>query len=147
MSGMGTPGLEPIRPIELTAYTTAGHRSAWAALTDPAVVAEWLTHASPVGPVGSPYRLDFGDGSRVEGVIVALEPGDRFSHTWHWIGDAGIGPTLVTWAVEAEPDGGSRITLVHSGWSEAGADVATRDDHLGEWEDYLSALVTLLDGE
>ncbi len=147
---MGTADAEPlgpIAPIELTAYTRAGPASAWAALTDPAVVAEWFTDASPVGHVGSPYRLDFGDGSVVEGTIVALDPGARFSHTWSWAGDADTGSTLVSWAVDAEPGGGSRITLVHAGWSEAGADLATREDHRGYWEMYLSDLVTLLDGE
>jgi uncharacterized protein YndB with AHSA1/START domain len=146
MGTLDAEPLGPIEPIELMAYTRADPGAAWAALTEPAVVAEWFTDASPVGPVGSPYRLDFGDGSVVEGVIVALEPGTRFAHTWAWAGDAGSGSTLVSWAIAAEPGGGSRITLVHAGWSEAGADVATREDHRGYWEMYLSDLVILLDG-
>ena len=36
-------------------------------LTEPEGVALWFTDASPLGPVGSTYRLDFGDGSLVTG--------------------------------------------------------------------------------
>jgi len=140
-----TADVEPIEPIELTIYTSAGPAVAWAGLTDPAIVAEWFADATPVGPVGSPYRLDFGDGSVVEGVIVALEPGRQFAHTWAWVADDAIGPTIVTWTVDGGPDGGSRIDLVHAGWSEAGADVAARDEHRSYWEMYLGELVTLLD--
>ena len=140
-----TEDVDSIDPIELTIYTSAGPTAAWAGLTDPAIVAEWFTDATPVGPVGSPYRLDFGDGSVVEGVIVALEPGRRFGYTWAWVADDAIGPTTVTWTMDGGPDGGSRIGLVHAGWSEAGADVAARDEHRSYWETYLVQLVTLLD--
>lgn len=136
-----------IEPIELTAITTADPATAWAALTDPDTVARWFTDASPVGSVGAAYRLDFGDGSVVEGAVRAHEPGRRFAYTWAWAGPEPGPETLVTWTVDPDPDGGTRITLVHSGWTEAGADEAARDDHLAYWEMYLDDLVTLLDGE
>jgi len=50
----------------------------------------------------------------------------------------------VTWSVEELPDGGGRVTLVHDGWSEAGADAATRGDHEGYWSGYLDDLTALL---
>jgi uncharacterized protein YndB with AHSA1/START domain len=137
----------PIGPIELTAITTADPATAWRALTDPEMVALWFTEASDVGPVGAPYRLDFGDGSVIEGVIREVEPGHRLSYSWVWAGQEPRQETLVTWTSEPDPRGGTRIALVHAGWAEAGADEVTRDDHTTYWEMYLDDLVTLLDAE
>ena len=53
----------------------------------------------------------------------------------------------MSWEVVALPGGGSRITLRHDGWTEAGADEATRDDHAGYWDGYLDDLADLLEGE
>ena len=135
---------ERLPPIIIQIETPAPPVEAWAALTEPDRIAEWFTDASPLGGVGDAYRLDFGDGSVVEGVIREVELGRRFAHTW---AGADIEPpqeTLVTWSVEALPDGGGRVTLVHDGWSEAGADRATRGDHEGYWTGYLDDLAEVL---
>lgn len=135
-----------IEPIRLTATTTGSPPSAWAALTEPNKVLEWFTDASPVGQVGDPYRLDFGDGSVVEGTIRELEPGRRLAYSWAWLDAEPTRETLVSWTIEPLPEGaGTRITLEHGGWVEAGADSATRDDHAGYWEGYLEDLVSVLD--
>lgn len=136
---------EPISidPIVLRRDTAATCERAWLALTDPSEVARWFTEATPVGPTGSPYRLDFGD-SAVTGTVVALEPERELSYTWAWEGEDQRQETRVTWLVE--PVGtGSRITLRHDGWAEAGADEAARNDHAGYWEGYLDDLVDLLE--
>ena len=54
---------------------------------------------------GDPYRIDFGDSS-VEGVIVDVQPGRRFAHTWRWEGSDADEQTLVSWTVEAAAGGG-----------------------------------------
>jgi len=138
--------IETLPPIILEIETPATADEAWAALTDPDRVAEWFTEATPVGDVGDRYRLDFGEGSAVEGVIRALEPGRRFAHTWSWVDAVPRHETLVTWTVEALPDGGGRVTLVHDGWAEAGADAVIRDDHEAYWSGYLDDLADLLAG-
>ena len=51
---------------------------------------------------------------------------------------------MVSWVVEPLPDGGGRITLVHDGWSEVGADSAARDDHEAYWSGYLDDLAATL---
>lgn len=140
-------GVEPIPPIELTVETRVSPAHAWQALTDPERVALWFTTATPVGPVGTPYRLDFGEGSVVAGIVTALEPGERFGYTWCWEG-AGDGPseeTRVEWRVSALPSGGSRIALVHDGWAEGGSNVVARDDHEAYWSGYLDDLRDVLD--
>ena len=136
---------ERIEAIRLTATTTGDPAAAWAALTIPSRVMEWFTEASPVGPVGSPYRLDFGDGSVVAGRIRELEPGRRLAYTWSWVDAEPAQETVVKWTLEATDDGGTRVTLEHDGWDEAGADEVTRNDHAGYWEGYLEDLVSVLD--
>lgn len=134
-----------IEPITLTAETTGSPASTWAALTEPSLVLEWFTEASPVGPVGAPYRLDFGDGSVVNGRIRTLDPGRRLAYSWAWADAEPLEETVVTWTIAPLPNGGTQVTLEHAGWSEAGANEATRDDHAGYWEGYLEDLVAVLD--
>jgi len=138
---------QPIEPITLKAATSGSPRAAWAALTDPTLVVEWFTEASPVGPVGAPYRLDFGDGSVISGRIRALEPGHRLAYSWAWADTEPVEETLVTWTLEPLPGGGTEGTLEHAGWAEAGSDESTRNDHAGYWEGYLEDLVAVLDEE
>ena len=141
LSGV-TGGIEPIR---LTATTTGSPQAAWAALTEPSKVVEWFTDASPVGQVGDPYRLDFGDGSVVAGFVTALEPGARLGYSWAWEADGPGEATQVTWTVEPLPSGGSRIRLRHDGWAEAGASVTARDEHETYWSGYLDDLRDILE--
>jgi uncharacterized protein YndB with AHSA1/START domain len=137
-------------PIRLELATTATPAEAWAALTDPTLVAAWFTRAGALGPPGAPYRLDFGEGSLIDGVVLEHDPGRSFSHTWRWI-DAGPGPeTRVRWVVEPLDDG-ARIVLEHDGWDagadpDSRADAAARDDHADYWAGYLEALHDLLAG-
>jgi uncharacterized protein YndB with AHSA1/START domain len=138
---------QPIEPITLKATTSGSPAAAWAALTDPMLVVEWFTEASPVGPVGSPYRLDFGDGSVISGRIQALEPGHRLAYSWAWADTEPVEETLVTWTIEPLPDGGTEVTLEHDGWAEAGSDETARNDHASYWEGYLEDLVAVLDDE
>jgi len=132
-------------PIRLSIETPADPEAAWLALTDPDRVTEWFTDISPIGRVGDPFRIDFGD-STVEGVVVDLQPGSRFAHTWRWEDADADEQTLVAWTVEAVGDDGSRISLEHSGWPATTADDTTRDDHAGYWQAYLEDLEALLAG-
>lgn len=139
---------ESIPAIERTLVVPVTPAAAWAALTDPERVAAWFTDASPVGAVGDEYRLDFGDGSVVEGAIVAIEPGRSFAYSWRWAGAPLTETTTVAWSVAGTPDGaGSSVRLVHDGWAEAGLDRSVRDDHDGYWAGYLEDLAAVLTDE
>ena len=135
----------PVAPIRLVLQTRVAPDVAWSYLTDPDRVEEWFTSASPVGAVGDPYVLDFGEGSVVHGAIVEVEPGRRFAHRWAWLDAEPLQETLVTWSVRPLEAGGSEIELLHDGWDEAGADSASRDDHEGYWSGYLDDLRDLLE--
>lgn len=118
-----------VPPIDLAIETPADPGTAWQAITVPERIALWFTDASPLGPVGSPYRLDFGDGSVVAGEVLEVEPGDV---------------ATVEWTVEPLPDRGSRVRLVHSGWEASGDDATTRDEHEAYWTGYLDDLRDIL---
>jgi uncharacterized protein YndB with AHSA1/START domain len=135
-----------IRPIDLSVDTPMSPADAWAAITDPVRIAEWFTDAPALGPVGSQYRLDFGDGSIVGGPVLALDPGHSFAYAWHWDGTPEGETTTVTWTVMARPDGGATVHLRHAGWAEAGLDEPARDDHEGYWTGYLDDLRDLFAG-
>lgn len=140
-----SPMATTLPPIVLEIETPAPPAEAWAAVTVPERVAEWFTDASPLGGVGSAYRLDFGDGSIVEGVVTELEPGRRFSHTWAWPDSEPGEHTVVSWAVDPLEDGGCKVTLTHDGWSAAGLDASAREDHEGYWIGYLEDLKAFLE--
>lgn len=135
---------EPPSPIDLTIETAAPPARVWSTLTDPARVAEWLTDASAVGRIGDTYRLDFGDGSVIDGVITELEPGRRLAYTWLWAGSEAHEETHVAWSVDGTDAGGAEIRLVHDGWAEAGLDGSVRDDHERYWAGYLEDLAAVL---
>jgi uncharacterized protein YndB with AHSA1/START domain len=134
-----------VEPIVLSVETAAPPEVAWSFLTDPERVASWFTDATDVGDVGDRYRLDFGDGSVVEGEIVELTPGRSFAHLWSWTDAEPTSPTLVRWLVEARPAGGSRIQLIHEGWEAAGVDAVLRDEHETYWTGYLDDLGDVLE--
>lgn len=138
---------EPPSPIDLTVETPAPPARVWSALTVPRDVAEWFTDASDLGRIGDTYRLDFGEGSVVEGVITELEPGRRFAYTWMWSDAEPHEETLVAWTVTPLDEGGTEIRLVHDGWAEAGLDGTVRDDHEGYWVGYLEDLAAVLAGD
>jgi uncharacterized protein YndB with AHSA1/START domain len=133
-----------LEPIRLSIETAATPEAAWEALTDPDRIAEWFTDATALGNVGDAYRLDFGDGTVVEGTVTERDDGRRFGYTWAWAGDEPPAETFVIWAVEPMPRGRSRISLEHGGWTAAGLDEATRADHAGYWEGYLQDLAEVL---
>ena len=134
-----------VPPIRLVVTLPLAPDAVWAYLTEPDRVAEWFTEAGEVGPVGSPYRLDFGEGSVVEGPVVTVDPGRQFAHRWAWLDAEPRQETLVTWTLRPTDAGGSELELVHEGWDEAGADTAIRDDHEAYWSGYLDDLHDLLE--
>jgi uncharacterized protein YndB with AHSA1/START domain len=133
-----------VPPIDLAIVTPASPEAAWQAITIPERIATWFTAASPLGPPGSPYRLDFGDGSVVVGEVLDLEPGRRFVHSWAWQGAEPGEVTTVEWSVEPLPGGGSQVRLVHDGWHAAGLDATARDEHETYWAGYLDNLRDIL---
>jgi uncharacterized protein YndB with AHSA1/START domain len=137
---------EPIAPIVLRMPTAAHPATLWAALPVPGRAAAWFATASPLGAVGAPYTLDFGDGSVVDGELRELVRGRRFAHGWHWLGAPASETTQVTWEVEPTADGWSAVVLAHAGWAEAGLTESDREDHRSAWQEHLDGLLDRLSG-
>jgi uncharacterized protein YndB with AHSA1/START domain len=139
MSGMR---IEPtIMRVELS--TDPG--ATWEAITDPVIVERWFTKATPVGPVGADYVLDFGEGDPMRGSILEVVPGTRLAYAWGWGDTPPDRRTRVAWELEPLTLGGTLLTLTHDGWAESGLAAADRDEHEGYWEEYLAALVEVSD--
>jgi uncharacterized protein YndB with AHSA1/START domain len=117
----------------------------WAALTEPERIAEWFTEASPLAASVTSIDSTSATAAWSRG-LTQIEPGQRFAHTWVWADPEPSPETLVSWSVEPIGTGGSRITLTHAGWDEAGVDEATRDDHEAYWSGYLDDLEAILAG-
>jgi uncharacterized protein YndB with AHSA1/START domain len=71
------------------------------------IVSDWTA--------GAPIRYDYADGSvAADGEVLAVDPGRSVTMSFHprWSPQhEAEGPVLMTWAVEATDDGGSRLTV------------------------------------
>jgi len=132
-----------LAPLVMRAEVSTDPAATWRALTEPALVEQWFTHATPVGAVGDPYELDFGD-EVMRGAILEVVPGERLAYSWGWGDTTPEARTRVTWTVAVSQDG-TLVTLTHDGWTAAGLRAADRDEHARYWEEYLAALVELGD--
>ena len=88
--------------------------------------------------------VDFVEESVVLAQIVDVVDSGAVPHTWSWSLSEPREVTLVAWAVEPRA-GGSRISLRHDGWDEAGLDAGVRDDHASYWAGYLEDLRDVLE--
>jgi hypothetical protein len=71
----------------------------------------------------------------VVGEVVEVEAPKKFVHTYIFTMKPGP-PTLVTWDL-AETDEGCRVTVTHSGWTDAHEDV---DKQAAGWREILGLL-------
>jgi len=90
----------------------------WRALTEPALLAEWLL---PVAGLelepGAPFRFQTQPHPEWDGVvdcrILEIEPKRKLSYTWR-VGDMAL-DTVVTFIL-TPTDSGTRLSLLHSGF-------------------------------
>jgi uncharacterized protein YndB with AHSA1/START domain len=113
----------------------------WAALTDPAQVAQWLAPGEIELTLGGRVYLAFTDGdSVIDGRVTAIAPPRLLEFTW-MDKDDDLG--FVRWELIAE-DGGTRLVLTHN-LPEAAR--AFGLPALAGWHTLLDQLAALLDGQ
>jgi uncharacterized protein YndB with AHSA1/START domain len=120
-----------VPPITRELDVAAPPERVWAALTDPVVVACWLTCTDVAfeARIGGRYRLFDGDAT---GEVTRLAPPRLLEYTWTMAGwPGGAPPSRVRW--ELSPASGGRRTrlrLTHDGFP----DHETRDAHDAGWD-------------
>ncbi len=137
----------------MTRFIRATPEQVYAAFVQPELLARWqcprglTAQVSVDARVGGRYRLDMKarDGSHhvAIGEFRVLEPGRRVCYSWAWEGGGPI-PEGMSTLVEVElaaRDGGTHLTMRHSGFHAA----AARDGHAQGWASVLNKLNDLLD--
>jgi uncharacterized protein YndB with AHSA1/START domain len=101
-------------------YINASQEQVWQAITDPVTVAKFF-HGARVEStyeVGTKLRSLSPDGEQVWGdnTILECDPPRRLVHTWRSLYDPDLAAepeSRVTWEVEGQPSGITKLTLVH----------------------------------
>lgn len=101
-------------------YIKASQEAVWDAITNPAMVAKFF-HGAQVEStyeVGAKLRSLSPDGSDVWGdnTILECDPPRRLVHTWRSLYDPELAAepeSRVTWEIEPQAGGFSRLTLIH----------------------------------
>jgi uncharacterized protein YndB with AHSA1/START domain len=92
----------------------------WRALTEPELVKKWLMQTDLQLRVGKRFEFrqepsEWWDGI-VHSEVLELEIEKRISYAWKSTVGASKLDTVVTWTLEATPDGGTRLGLSHTGF-------------------------------
>jgi uncharacterized protein YndB with AHSA1/START domain len=129
-------------------YINAPQDQVWDAITNPTIVAKFF-HGARVEStyeVGTKLRSLSPDGSDVWGdnTILECDPPHRLVHTWRSLYDpvmAAEPESRVTWEIESQPGGISKITLIHDRLDQSPKTAAS----VQGWSYILSNLKTVVE--
>lgn len=111
----------------------------WAALTEPARLADWLAEATLELVPGGKLQLRFGNtDSVVDGKVIRVEPPHLLEFTWN---SPGAVDTLVHWELQPSPIG-CRLILTH-----CFPDWAQLPSMLAGWHTHLEGLPQAISGQ
>jgi uncharacterized protein YndB with AHSA1/START domain len=121
----------------------------WDAITKPEFTSRYF-YGSLVDSsfeAGAPYRSWSPDRETlwVDGEVLDSDPPRRLSYTWRALYDeetAGEEPSRVSWEIEPQEDGVSKLTVVHDQLEHA---PKTAENVAGGWMYILSSMKTLLE--
>jgi uncharacterized protein YndB with AHSA1/START domain len=113
------------------------------AFTHATALRDWLAAAAASQPQpGGGLYLRWNSGYAAHGTFTALEPGRKVAFTWQGTGEPS--PSRVQVSL-AEKNGGSRVTLTHSGLGRGKAWAASLDAIQSGWETGLENLQSVLE--
>ena len=123
-----------------TAHLPVSPDEAFALVTEPERLRRWQTVSAVVDlRAGGAYRWTVTPGHVAVGTVREVEPGRRVVLGWGWEGSDEVPPDTSTLTVTIEPaEGGSLVTLVHEGLSDAQEAM-----HAKGWTHYLERLERL----
>jgi uncharacterized protein YndB with AHSA1/START domain len=101
-------------------YINAGQETVWDAITNPIIVARFF-HGAQVESsyeVGTPIRSLSPDRSEVwgENIVLESDPPRKLVHSWRSLYESEMADepqSRVTWEIEEQPGGYSKLTLIH----------------------------------
>lgn len=145
--------MTPLQDIHVSVHIAAPPEVVWPYLVEEEHVPRWLGCLQYRKELGHVFYMQPDPERRAAGstegathcALKALDAPRRLRFSWYL---PGTPETEVTLEVEAE-DGGSRVTLVHSGWDQFDPDVirAIRDGLAGGWRSaVLPGLQELVEG-
>lgn len=139
--------MEPTLSVTRSIVITAPPEHVWRVLTDPTMIAEWLTdfHFTAFEEGAS---FETGEGEDAEpGVIVAIDAPHRFAFRWT-AEQKRKGMTLVEFTLEPLPEG-TRLTVVESGFEMLPADIGEPSFSRNSkgWGYALTGLSRLVEGK
>lgn len=124
--------------IERTMTFHVQRDAVWAALTEPEQISRWFGDETEIDlRPGGEAVFRWGD-VEVRATVEAVDPPKRFAYRWEPSQTPSGGPTTLVEFVLEEIDGGTRLTLVESGFAEFVAE--SRQENEYGWDDELSHL-------
>jgi uncharacterized protein (TIGR03086 family) len=123
-----------------TALLPVSTDEAFALITEPERLRRWQAVTATVDlRAGGSYRWTVTPGHIAEGTYREVEPGRRVVFGWGWEGDPDLPRDASTVTITVEPaDGGTLVTLVHEGLTEAQAAM-----HAEGWNHFFDRLERL----
>jgi uncharacterized protein YndB with AHSA1/START domain len=135
--------------VTRTVQIGALRAAVWAAITQPELLSEWFPDSAELdATVGAPGSLTWNDHGTFPLVVVEVDEPNVFAIRWATEPGADAAPgtsTLARFTLE-DADGGTRLTVVETGWEELAGDIdAAMEDHRGGWAIELDELVAVLE--
>ena len=112
----------------------------WAALTEPAQLAQWFMPGTLEPSRGGRVHLDSGEEGGTVGEVLAWEPPRLLTYSWVREGGAGA-HSLVRWELHPQGEDRTLLVLEHSGLEQHIA-----HDYGAGWHDFLDRLPDHLGG-
>ncbi len=123
--------------VRFTRHLAHPRSTVWAAITQPAQLAQWLDDASVDLRVGGAFQVRFSDAT-MNGVITELEAERILAYSWH---EDREGRSHVRWVLSDDAQG-TRLELTHT---RLAADAAS--GFAAGWHTHLERLDARLRGE
>ena len=109
--------------------------------TSPDLLKKWWPPSAESQPkAGGTYHSSWPKQDwHLRGKFTKFDRGKTLSFTWKWDHEA-MDVTRVTLLFDSRPNGGTKLTLHHEGYSKSPEARRTRDEHLEGWTFFLGKL-------
>ncbi|MFD5213901.1 SRPBCC domain-containing protein [Microbacterium sp. NPDC058345] len=141
--------------VRRTIHIAASVDKVWRAVTEPEYISRWFGRTVLDGAgVGASGTMTFSNGAAIPLRVEAKDENRLVAYAWSNDDALGDVPaeldeataTVFTFTLD-EVDGGTRLTVVESGFERTSDPLANLEDHRTGWDSELDKLVALVEGE